>query len=122
MDGCIILLRSWMLYQLPFLRLYADYPYRFLLLTSWNQGLSYVELPNKLRDIQLLLDQRSKEEFEWTPYFDPTIQECILSEFLVNPNIWHVKVSLVVYSTLEMHESDRVLRQFEFRKSIPPIP
>ncbi|PPR90893.1 hypothetical protein GOBAR_AA29796 [Gossypium barbadense] len=42
-------------------------------------------------------------------YEDPTIQECIP---LVNPNIWHVKVPLVVYTTIEMHKPDRVLRQF----------
>ncbi|KAH1039753.1 hypothetical protein J1N35_041496 [Gossypium stocksii] len=38
----------------------------------------------------------TRNKFEWTPYFDPTIQECIPLEFLVNPNIWHVKVPLVM--------------------------
>ncbi|KAH1097322.1 hypothetical protein J1N35_014243 [Gossypium stocksii] len=75
--------------------------------TSLSRLPLYISTPNK---------------FEWMPYSDPTIQECILLEFLVNPHIWHVKVSLVVYITLEMHESDRVLRQFKFRKSIPSIP
>ncbi|MFQ6661469.1 hypothetical protein Gotur_029619 [Gossypium turneri] len=51
-------------------------------------------------------------------YKDPTIQECIPSIFLVNPNIWHMKVPLVVYATMEMHESDRVLWQFGFRQSV----
>ncbi|MBA0556031.1 hypothetical protein Golob_026172 [Gossypium lobatum] len=95
---------------------------RNLIDLRWNHEPGYVELSDELRDIQLLLDQRSKVEFEWTSYSDSTIQECILSKFMVNPNIWHMKVSLVVYTTLEMHESDRVLRQFEFRQSIPPIP
>ncbi|KAG8483320.1 hypothetical protein CXB51_022553 [Gossypium anomalum] len=75
----------------------------------WNHGPSYVGLPTKLQDIWLLLDQRSKVEFEWTPYEDPAIQEVILEEFFVNPNIWHMKVSLVVYITIEMHETNRVL-------------
>ncbi|MFQ6653844.1 hypothetical protein Gotur_025051 [Gossypium turneri] len=44
-------------------------------------------------------------------YFDPRLQACIPFEFLVNPNIWHVKVSLVVYATVKMHESDRVIRK-----------
>ncbi|KAH1055914.1 hypothetical protein J1N35_033979 [Gossypium stocksii] len=53
----------------------------------------------------LMLD-KSLALFEWTPYFDPRIRECISSEFLVNPNIWHVKVPLIVYAMVEMHESD----------------
>ncbi|KAG8503368.1 hypothetical protein CXB51_001414 [Gossypium anomalum] len=39
----------------------------------------------------LLLYIPTCNNFEWTPYFDLTIQECIPFEFLVNPNIWHVK-------------------------------
>ncbi|KAH1098435.1 hypothetical protein J1N35_015356 [Gossypium stocksii] len=75
-------------------------------------------LPTKLQDIRLLLYQRSKVEFEWTLYKDSTIREVILEEFFVNPNAWHMNVSLVVhmnvslvvYITIEMHETDRVLR------------
>ncbi|MBA0705782.1 hypothetical protein Golax_017943, partial [Gossypium laxum] len=63
---------------------------------EWNHGPSYVGLPNELRDIRLLLDKQSKME--------------------------HVKVSLVVYVTVEMHESNRVLQQFGFRQSIPVAP
>ncbi|KAH1091182.1 hypothetical protein J1N35_018439 [Gossypium stocksii] len=65
-----------------------------------------------LEDIRLLLDQRS--EFQWTPYEDPTIRVVIMEEFFQNPNIWHVKVPLVNYAIIEMHQTDRVLRQFGF--------
>ncbi|MBA0648060.1 hypothetical protein Goklo_015846 [Gossypium klotzschianum] len=58
----------------------------------------------------------SRNKFEMTSYEDPAIQECILEEFFVNPNIWHVKIPLVVYIIMEMHESNRVLRQFGFRQ------
>ncbi|MBA0784675.1 hypothetical protein Gotri_028199, partial [Gossypium trilobum] len=51
-----------------------------------------------------------------------TIRAVILDEFFQNPNIWHVKVSLVNYATTEMHQMDRVLRQFEFRQLIPVAP
>ncbi|KAK5802888.1 hypothetical protein PVK06_030516 [Gossypium arboreum] len=60
----------------------------------WNHGSSYVGMPEDLEDIRLLLDQRSKSE--------------------------DVKMPLVVYATVEMHESDRVLRQFGWRQQIPP--
>ncbi|MBA0853139.1 hypothetical protein Goshw_013890 [Gossypium schwendimanii] len=70
----------------------------------------YVGIPTALEDIRLLLDQRSKVQFQWTPYEDLTIWTVIPDEFFQNPNIWHVKVSLVNYATVKMHQTDRVLR------------
>ncbi|MBA0628354.1 hypothetical protein Godav_023098 [Gossypium davidsonii] len=46
------------------------------------------------------------------------IRAVILEEFYVNPNVWHAKVPLVVYATVNMHEADRVLRQFGFQQLI----
>ncbi|MBA0670831.1 hypothetical protein Goklo_029143, partial [Gossypium klotzschianum] len=60
--------------------------------------------------------------FEWTPYEDPVIRAVISDEYLQNPNGWHVKVLLVNFTTVEMHQSDRVLRQFRFRQPIPVAP
>ncbi|MBA0635011.1 hypothetical protein Godav_025117 [Gossypium davidsonii] len=51
-----------------------------------NHSASYVGIPTVLEHIQLLLDQRSKA------------------------HIWHVKAPLVNYATVEMHQTDRVLR------------
>ncbi|MBA0610157.1 hypothetical protein Godav_011040 [Gossypium davidsonii] len=67
-----------------------------LLLHRWNFGPSYVGLLKQLEDIWLLLDKCSKVE--------------------------DVKVSLVVYATMEMHKSDQVMRQFGWRQNIlPPL-
>ncbi|KAG8497119.1 hypothetical protein CXB51_008269 [Gossypium anomalum] len=60
--------------------------------------------------------------FQWTPYEDPLIRAVIPDEFFQNPNVWHVKVPLVNYAAVEMHQSDRVLRQFRFRQPIPVAP
>ncbi|MBA0875200.1 hypothetical protein Goshw_027834 [Gossypium schwendimanii] len=57
----------------------------------WNHPTSYVGMPTALEDIRLLLDQQSEA------------QAVILNEFFQNLNIWHVKVSLVNYVTVEMH-------------------
>ncbi|MFQ6621812.1 hypothetical protein Gotur_002274 [Gossypium turneri] len=103
-SGCILLLQSWVQYRYLFLHPRANYPYTFPLVTS------HVRLPIELQDIRLLLDQRSEAKFEWTPYEDLAIREVILEEFFVNPNIWHVKVPLVVYATVEMHKTDKVLQ------------
>ncbi|MBA0676949.1 hypothetical protein Goari_018384, partial [Gossypium aridum] len=64
-----------------------------------------------LEDTRLLLDQRLEAH-------DPVIRAVILDEFFQNLNIWHVKVPLVNYATVEMHQKDRVLRQFGFRQLI----
>ncbi|KAH1038553.1 hypothetical protein J1N35_040296 [Gossypium stocksii] len=79
-------------------------------LIRWNHSASYIGIPTSLEDIRLLLDQRSEAQFEWTPYEDPAIRAVILDEFFQNPNIWHVKVPMVTYAIVEMHQSDRVLR------------
>ncbi|KAK5845678.1 hypothetical protein PVK06_001886 [Gossypium arboreum] len=59
-------------------------------------------------------DQRSEAQFQWTPYEDPAIRVVIPDEFLQNPNVWHVKVPLVNDVIVEMHQSDRDLRQAIF--------
>ncbi|MBA0848421.1 hypothetical protein Goshw_001932 [Gossypium schwendimanii] len=71
-----------------------------------------------LKDTRLLLYQRLEAHFQWTPYDDPVIRAVILDEFFQNLNICHVKVPLVNYATVEMHQKDRVLRQFGFRQLI----
>ncbi|MBA0620225.1 hypothetical protein Godav_005982, partial [Gossypium davidsonii] len=53
---------------------------------AWNHELSYLGLLEKLQDIWILLDQRSEVE--------------------------HVKLPLVVYTTMEIYESNRVMRKF----------
>ncbi|MBA0575021.1 hypothetical protein Golob_024692, partial [Gossypium lobatum] len=60
--------------------------------------------------------------FQWTPHEDPIIQTVIPDEFLQNPNAWYAKVALISYVTVEIHLSDRVLRQFGCRQSIPVAP
>ncbi|MBA0687306.1 hypothetical protein Goari_014855, partial [Gossypium aridum] len=85
------------------------------ILTGWNHSASYVGIPNALEDIRLLLDQRLEAH-------DLTIWAVIPNEFFQNSNIWHVKIPLVNYATVEMHQTDRVLRLFRFRQPIPVTP
>ncbi|KAG8481755.1 hypothetical protein CXB51_026613 [Gossypium anomalum] len=53
---------------------------------------------------------------------DQAIRAVIPDEYFQNPNAWYVNVPLVNYATVEMHQSDRVLRQFGFRQLIPVAP
>ncbi|MBA0667953.1 hypothetical protein Goklo_000948, partial [Gossypium klotzschianum] len=74
------------------------------------------------RRYPILLDQQLKTDFEWMSYANLRIRACIPAEYLANPKIWHIKVPLIVYAKVEMHESDRVMRQFKFRQTILPSP
>ncbi|MFQ6666991.1 hypothetical protein Gotur_033165 [Gossypium turneri] len=71
--------------------------------TSSSEPLIYILTHNELcwntyalEDIWLLLDQQLKAH-------DLVIRAVIPDEFFQNPNIWHVKVPLVNYATVEMH-------------------
>ncbi|KAG8491652.1 hypothetical protein CXB51_014931 [Gossypium anomalum] len=86
----------------------------------WNHGLSYVGLLKDLEDSKLLLDQCSEADFKWMSYAETDIISCIPPEVLENREMWDAKVSLVVHTTIEIHESDQVLRQFEWRQRISP--
>ncbi|KAH1131537.1 hypothetical protein J1N35_002915 [Gossypium stocksii] len=101
--GCLSLLQSWAWFRFPFLRPQVDYPYTSPLITRWNHLASYVGILTSLEDIWLLLNQRSEAQFKWTPYEYPAIRAIISDEFLQSSNIWHVKVPLVNYATVEMH-------------------
>ncbi|KAG8478547.1 hypothetical protein CXB51_028299 [Gossypium anomalum] len=92
--GCLSLLQSWARFCFPFF-------------TSSSGPPIYIPTHN---------------EFQWTPYEDPAIRAIIPDEYLQNPNDWHVKVPLVNFAIVEMHQSDRVLRQFGFRQPIPVAP
>ncbi|MFQ6658263.1 hypothetical protein Gotur_027610, partial [Gossypium turneri] len=58
--GCLSLLQSWALFRFPFLRPRMDHLYTFPLITRWNHPASHARLPSSLKDIRLLLDQRSE--------------------------------------------------------------
>ncbi|MBA0838197.1 hypothetical protein Goarm_010276 [Gossypium armourianum] len=114
-EGCLSLLLSWAQFRFLFLRLRVNHPYTFPLITRWNHSASYVGIPTALEDVWLLLDQWSKAQ-------DPTIRAVIPDKFFQNLNIWHVKGPLVNYATIEMHQTDRVLRQFGFKQPILEAP
>ncbi|MFQ6633847.1 hypothetical protein Gotur_012392 [Gossypium turneri] len=83
-------------------------------LIRWNNSASYVGIPTALEDIRLLLDQLPEAQFQWILCEDLVIRAVIPEEFFQNLNSWHVKVQLVNYATVEIHQTNRVLQQFGF--------
>ncbi|MFQ6628813.1 hypothetical protein Gotur_008086 [Gossypium turneri] len=66
----------------------------------WNHGQSYVGVPDELENIRLLLDQCSKPRLITYPFQT------------------YINYAMILYATVEMHESNRVLWQFRI-ESIP---
>ncbi|MBA0682125.1 hypothetical protein Goari_023867 [Gossypium aridum] len=61
---------------------------------------------------QLIGKVLNKFKLTWIPYADPRIQECVSAEFLVNHNIWQVKVPLIIFATVKIHESNQ--RRYDY--------
>ncbi|KAH1073290.1 hypothetical protein J1N35_025618 [Gossypium stocksii] len=97
-----------------------DRPIHVPVADEWNHGSSYVRLPKELEDFRMLLDQRSKTRL--MSYTNTDIISCISLKVLANREMWDAKVSLVVYTTVEMYELDQLLRQFKWRQRIPLLP
>ncbi|MBA0873091.1 hypothetical protein Goshw_026795, partial [Gossypium schwendimanii] len=75
-----------------------------ILMPDKSQNLSCVGLLEQLEDIRLLLDQYSKDNFEWMSYVEPDITECVSSKFLATWSMWDLKVPLIVMEFLPIHE------------------
>ncbi|MBA0612744.1 hypothetical protein Godav_013315, partial [Gossypium davidsonii] len=61
-EGCLTLLQPWAQFHFPFLHPRVNHPYTFSLIMRWNHLVSYVGIPTALKDIRLLLDQRSEAQ------------------------------------------------------------
>ncbi|MFQ6655395.1 hypothetical protein Gotur_025971 [Gossypium turneri] len=82
--GCLLLLQSWARFRFPFLRPRVNHPYTFPLVTRWNHPASYRGLPSELKDIRLLLEQRSEAEESRHQYL-PTREQIIVLELACVP-------------------------------------
>ncbi|KAG8472799.1 hypothetical protein CXB51_034729 [Gossypium anomalum] len=74
-----------------------------------------------LRWLLLLADLKESRRLSWVNSTGEFVLRNVSShntaEFLAN--IWHVKVPLVIFATVEMHESDQVMRQVRSMQRIP---
>ncbi|KAH7838048.1 hypothetical protein Vadar_021454 [Vaccinium darrowii] len=66
------------------------------------------------------LDMQKPDEVIWQPYKDGLIE--LLPPFCsAGRNIWRAKVPLINFNIIEMHQSERVMRQFGYQQ-LPPKP
>ncbi|KAH1098023.1 hypothetical protein J1N35_014944 [Gossypium stocksii] len=70
-----------------------------------------------LRWLLKLIDFRAADEFSWGSAVLATLYREMYR--VTVPNKAKIRGPMVTYAIMEMHQSDRVMRQFEFRQPIP---
>ncbi|KAE8728129.1 Glucose-1-phosphate adenylyltransferase large subunit 1 [Hibiscus syriacus] len=122
-DGCLLLLQSWAWYRLPFLCPVVKNPFVFPLLLRWSTDRkNHQELPDDLKKIRVLIDQKAGTHFEWMSYSTDDVRAVIPPELRGPLDVWMAVVPLICYATVEWHSTDRVLRQFGCFQPIPEAP
>ncbi|XP_050889584.1 serine/threonine-protein phosphatase 7 long form homolog [Lathyrus oleraceus] len=118
-SGCAFLLQTWGWWRLP--RLAPENPndYSFPYATRFiTTGLDYSLTPkNKIIFYRQLLDRLRAQDFIWRPYLG--------LEHQPNPEdaaVWTAKTAIMRFTTVEMHQSDRVKLQFGMHQDIPGPP
>ncbi|XP_073153382.1 serine/threonine-protein phosphatase 7 long form homolog [Henckelia pumila] len=82
-------------------------------------GARYTHAPtHSFRIIRDCFDRMNHDEFNWIVYErnDPDVRTIIDS---YDTNIWRCVCHVICFEIIEMHRSNRVLRQFEMRQPIP---
>ncbi|KAH7863359.1 hypothetical protein Vadar_016524 [Vaccinium darrowii] len=65
------------------------------------------------------LDIMRPDEVEWMPY-KPEVLDALPPYCRAGMAIWRASVPLICFSYVEMHQPERVMRQFDFRQHVPP--
>ncbi|KAG8491605.1 hypothetical protein CXB51_014781 [Gossypium anomalum] len=119
--GCLILLQSWALYQMPFLASVSHQPYVYPLVNRWSIypgiGRSYT-----VPIYRLLIEQHAGEGFIWMPYRRPEIVAVIPSSAYVHSQLWCTNTPIINFNVVEWCHGDRVLWQFGCIQYIPDPP
>ncbi|KAL0376281.1 UNVERIFIED_CONTAM: hypothetical protein Scaly_0745700 [Sesamum calycinum] len=74
-----------------------------------------------VRVIRDILDEMQYDQFIWQPYdMESNVIMAYAGDF--NPQLWRSICPLIFYAIVEMHHSERVLRQFGMMQNIPDQP
>lgn len=63
-------------------------------------------------------DLQRPDEVVWMPYTEEVLQ-ALPPYCCVGKDIWRARVPLICFATVELHQPERVLRQFGFRQGVP---
>ncbi|KAH7864060.1 hypothetical protein Vadar_025269 [Vaccinium darrowii] len=123
--GFFILLQVWAWERLPYIApgRVGDRPPRqgAALMGRWDDKFHSPDLAtHKVGHYRHSLDMQKPDEVIWQPYKDSLIE--LMPPFCsAGRNIWRAKVPLINFNIVEMHQPERVMRQFGYRQ-LPPEP
>ncbi|XP_039056316.1 serine/threonine-protein phosphatase 7 long form homolog [Hibiscus syriacus] len=60
----------------------------------------------------------SRRKFNWMPYYQSDIQQCLPPMFFEGADTWCAITPLLHFAIVEIHVTDRVFRQFGFHQPI----
>ncbi|XP_058767158.1 serine/threonine-protein phosphatase 7 long form homolog [Vicia villosa] len=118
-SGCAFLLQAWAWWRMPVLAPANPNSFAFPYASRFNAiGLDYTNTPlSKIIFYRQLLDRLGPQDFIWRPYLEldhvPDLDEAA---------IWTTKSPIIRFTTVEMHQSDRVKLQFGMHQGIPDPP
>ncbi|KAI5391148.1 hypothetical protein KIW84_076128 [Lathyrus oleraceus] len=117
-SGCAVLLQAWGWSRLPSLAPVNNNPFTFPYAKKWSaRGMNYSRCPRHcITQYRNLLDHLRPTDFIWRPYLNMD------HEHQVNPEdaaVWTTCTPIIRFTTVEMHNTDRVKLQFDMVQSIP---
>ncbi|XP_050872642.1 protein MAIN-LIKE 2-like [Lathyrus oleraceus] len=120
-SGCAVLLQAWGWSRLPSLAPVNNNPFTFPYAKKWSaRGMSYSRCPRHcITQYRNLLDHLRQTDFIWRPYLK------LDHEHEVNPEdaaVWTACTPIIRFTTVEMHNTDRVKLQFGMVQNIPDPP
>ncbi|KAH7865052.1 hypothetical protein Vadar_001673 [Vaccinium darrowii] len=122
--GMFVLLQVWAWERLPYLapeRLGKRLPRDGVaLIGRWDDEFHSPDLATHVvGHYRHSLDMQRPDEVVWQPYSEELIES--LPPFCrAGRAIWRAKVPLINFAIVEMHQPERVMRQFGFRQLVPP--
>ncbi|XP_050914517.1 protein MAIN-LIKE 2-like [Lathyrus oleraceus] len=117
-SGCAVLLQAWGWSRLPSLAPVNNNPFTFPYAQKWSaRGMSYNRCPRHcITQYHNLLDHLRPTDFIWHPYLNLDHDHEVNAEDAV---VWTACTPIIRFTTVEMHNSDRVKLQFGMLQNIP---
>ncbi|CAK8532441.1 unnamed protein product [Lathyrus sativus] len=119
--GCGVLLQSWGWSRMTNLAPIQQNQFEFPFARRWSSlGMNYDNCPHfSITQYRNLIDHLAQEDFIWRPYLG---LEAFHQVERQDSAVWSAKVPIINFTTVEMHNSDRVKLQFGMLQDIPCPP
>ncbi|XXG42244.1 hypothetical protein AAC387_Pa01g2565 [Persea americana] len=93
--------------------------FEFPLFKMWENRLKYHFWLTTVEEARQQLDQQGIDQFEWQPYLQ-FAEELIEHVSEADGCLFTACTEMIFYSIVELHNADRVMKQFGWRQILPP--